>query len=93
MIIFGVRGYARMLAIVTLVCRRCGNPAAQRIVQHTRKFTLFFIPLFPVSSSRSMTCTFCGQSTRLSRDDAEQLVASSNAPGAQGATAAPYPQP
>jgi hypothetical protein len=89
-IIFGVRGYARMLAIVTLVCRRCGNPAAQRIVQHIRKFTLFFIPLFPVSSSRSMTCTFCGQSTRLSKDDAERLVASSNAASEQG-TAAPHP--
>jgi hypothetical protein len=91
-IIFGVKGYARLLAIVTLVCGRCGNPAAQRIVQHLRKFTLFFIPLFPVSSSRSMTCTFCGQSTRLPKADAEQLVSSGTATGAPG-TPAPNSQP
>jgi hypothetical protein len=89
-IIFGVRSYVRLLAMINLICRNCGNPAAHRVVQTTRKFTLFFVPLFPVSKSRSMTCTFCGLGTRLSREQADQLVA-----GAQGGpaptAAAPVP--
>jgi hypothetical protein len=82
MIIFGFRGYAKLLAMLTFVCGACHNPAAHRIVQHTRKFTLFFIPLFPVSRTRTMTCTFCGTSTRLSKEQAEQLIGSAAAPGA-----------
>lgn len=85
MIIFGFRSYARLLAIITLVCSRCGNPAAHRVVQHTRKFTLFFIPLFPVSSSRSMTCTFCGAASRLSKEQAADLVANSTGAAPQPA--------
>ena len=91
MIIFGVRSYVRLLAMINLVCRNCGNPAAHRVVQHTRKFTLFFVPLFPVSHSRSMTCTFCGQGTRLSKEQADQLVAGAQGAGPAPAAAAPVP--
>jgi hypothetical protein len=83
MIIFGFRGYVKLLAMLTFVCASCRNPAAHRVVQVTRKFTLFFIPLFPISRSRHMTCTFCGASTRLSKDGAAQLL--NGSAGAQGA--------
>ncbi len=84
MIIFGFRSYLRALAVVTLVCRHCGNPAAHRVVELTRKFTLFFVPLFPVSRSRAMTCTYCGTSTKLTKEHADQLAAvpSAGAPAA-----------
>ncbi|HET8582183.1 MAG TPA: zinc-ribbon domain-containing protein [Jatrophihabitans sp.] len=83
MIIWGFRSYVRVLAMLSLVCQRCGNPAAHRVLKHTRKFTLFFIPLFPISVKYSMTCTFCGQGTRLSKEQAEQMIA--------GATGQPAP--
>ncbi len=74
MIIWGYRTYVSVLAVVNLVCRRCGNPAAHRVLKHTRKFTLFFIPLFPISVNRSMSCTFCGQATRLSQQEADNII-------------------
>jgi hypothetical protein len=80
MIIFGFRSYLRLLAMLTLVCGSCHNPAAHRVVQVIRKFTLFFIPLFPVSVSRHTTCSYCGTTTRLSKEAAQQLVDSTAAP-------------
>ena len=40
-----------------------------------RKFTLFFIPLFPVSTKWVGVCTFCGLSLELTKEQAEQVLA------------------
>lgn len=79
MIIFGTRIYTRALAVLMLVCQRCGNPAAHRVMERTTRFTLFFIPLFPIGSRRSLTCTFCGTTTPISKELAAQYVEQSNA--------------
>jgi hypothetical protein len=88
MIIFGFRSYVRLLAMLTLVCGACHNPAAHRVVQVTRKFTLFFIPLFPIAISRHTTCSYCGTTSKLSKEAAQQLVASATVPQSP-----PAPQP
>ncbi|HEY8302726.1 MAG TPA: zinc-ribbon domain-containing protein [Jatrophihabitans sp.] len=89
MIIFGFRSYLKLLAMLTLVCSHCHNPAAQRVVQVTRKFTLFFIPTFPIGRKRHITCTFCGASTRLTREQAEQLIAGAAGPAVSSGPSAP----
>jgi hypothetical protein len=94
LVIFGFRTYVRSLAIVTLVCGRCGNPAAHRVVERVRKFTLFFVPLFPVSKTRSVTCTYCGQLTPISAEQADQYVAAvtrSQAPAIESIPQPPRP--
>lgn len=80
MIIFGYRGFAKLLAMVSLVCQRCGNPAAHQLVKRSRWFTLFFIPVIPLYFSRTTTCTFCGQQTKVSKEQAEHLVAAVTSP-------------
>ncbi|MFF4487870.1 zinc-ribbon domain-containing protein [Streptomyces sp. NPDC001544] len=75
MIIFGTRGYLYQLAILTLVCGRCGNPAAHTLRKRVTKFTLFFVPLFPISTRYSTQCTFCGAEQKLAKEQAEQLQA------------------
>jgi hypothetical protein len=75
MIIFGTRGYLYTLAMVNFICQRCHNPAAQKVLHRVTRFTLFFIPLFPVSSSYSTTCTFCGLTSKIDKPQAEQYVA------------------
>ncbi|NYV75772.1 zinc-ribbon domain-containing protein [Streptomyces sp. UH6] len=82
MIIFGTKGYLYQLAMLTLVCGNCGNPAAHALRKHVTKFTLFFVPLFPVSVKYSTQCTFCGAQRRLNASEAEQLQA--GAAGGQG---------
>ncbi|MER6789774.1 zinc-ribbon domain-containing protein [Streptomyces sp. NPDC000658] len=87
MIIFGTKGYLYQLAILTLVCGRCGNPAAHTLRKRVTKFTLFFVPLFPISTKYATQCTFCGAEQKATKEQADQLLA-------QGAGAGqPYGQP
>lgn len=83
MIIFGTRSFVKTLAMLTLVCGHCHNPAAHRLVQRSRWFTLFFIPVIPLSFTRYTVCAFCGVSQKVSKEDAQHMVAaaqSGNAP-------------
>jgi zinc-ribbon family len=74
-IIFGTRTYLHQLAILTLICGNCGNPSAHALRKRVMKFTLFFVPLFPVSTRYSSQCTFCGVQHQVPKDQAEALLA------------------
>ncbi len=74
MVIFGFRTKVFVLTMLTLLCPRCGNPAAHPLHKSVTKFTLFFIPLFPIKIKYTTQCTFCGVTNRLSKDQATQLL-------------------
>jgi hypothetical protein len=93
LLIFGFKSYLRQLAIITLVCQNCGNPAAHRVVERIRKFTLFFVPLFRVSRKYSMTCTFCGQTTAITAEQAEHYARSAAGGPPSGQPIEPAPRP
>jgi zinc-ribbon family len=86
-ILFGTRTYLYQLAVLTLVCGRCGNPAAHALRKRIMKFTLFFVPLFPISTKYTTQCAFCGAEQQVPKEQAEGLLAtpaqdgSGNAPG------------
>ncbi|MCX5399735.1 zinc-ribbon domain-containing protein [Streptomyces sp. NBC_00102] len=84
MIIFGTRGYLYQLAVLTMVCGWCGNPAAHTLRKRVTKFTLFFIPLFPISVKYATQCTFCGGEQKINKEQAEALLAQ-HAAGPDGA--------
>ena len=90
-IIWGFTTYARFLGILTVACGHCGNPAAQRFEQVVRKFTFFWIPLFPVSQRHYLTCTFCGASSRIPKDQVDDLLQHAVAPGGSAAPTAGLP--
>jgi hypothetical protein len=89
MIIFGTKGYLYQLAILTLVCGRCGNPSAHTLRKRVTKFTLFFVPLFPFSTKYQTQCTFCGAEQKVTKEQAAQLEGQAAAAG----TGQPYGQP
>lgn len=93
MIIFGTKGYLYQLAIVTLVCGGCGNPAAHSLRKKVTKFSLFFVPLFPIATSYLTQCTFCGTEHKVSKDQADHLLAHSSAPQRQSAFDQPQTGP
>ncbi|MCC3330719.1 zinc-ribbon domain-containing protein [Nocardia abscessus] len=93
--------------MITLVCGRCGNPAAHALRKLVTKFTLFFIPLIPLSTKHYLECTWCGASSPiaapqipdlLARADAGAMGPGQSAPGGpnahrqQAALSAPSPQ-
>ncbi|HEX3788390.1 MAG TPA: zinc ribbon domain-containing protein [Pseudonocardiaceae bacterium] len=74
LLIWGYRRTVQQLAMLMLVCRSCGNPAAHTLKRLVTKFTLFFIPLFPIGSGKYYTqCTFCGTTNQLDKQQATQL--------------------
>jgi hypothetical protein len=91
MIIWGFRQKVLQLAMVTFLCGQCSNPSAHALRKAVNKFTLFFIPLFPISTKYFTQCTFCGCTNRITKDQADQVLAQ-NAPQQQGAPQQPYPQ-
>ena len=76
MLIFGLSAKQVLLATLVYVCEVCGNNAAHQLVRRMRRFTLFFIPVLPLGSSYSDTCTFCARTIDVSREQAENAVAS-----------------
>jgi hypothetical protein len=70
-LVFGTRASEAVLAIVAFACSFCGVSAPQSVVKRVVRFTLFFIPLFPVATSYRNECSNCGGITALSRAQAE----------------------
>jgi hypothetical protein len=91
MLIWGWRTRIYVLAMTTFLCGRCGNPASHAVRKAVTKFTLFFIPLFPISVKYSAQCTFCGIENRIPKEDAVRLQAQEEQGQQQGAQPG-YPQ-
>jgi hypothetical protein len=74
-LIFGFKSSDRRLAAPVLLHAYCGATAAQVLIRRTTKFSLFFIPLFPVRPARYyMQCTNCGVTETVSARDADRLT-------------------
>ncbi|OEU91379.1 zinc-ribbon domain-containing protein [Streptomyces oceani] len=95
MIIFGTSSKTVQLAMLNLLCAFCGNPSAHALRKRITRFSLFFVPLFPVMPAKHhLQCTFCGAQSDVSKEDAQQLLAQGAGPGQQpGPVAQGQPQP
>jgi hypothetical protein len=75
-ILFGIRRRAQRLGTVLQLCSRCHASAAQSVIRVRTFFTLFFVPLIPLGSKYRATCTMCGSTVSIPKEQASQLVAS-----------------
>ncbi len=75
MIIHGIRRTVHQIAMLLLFCNTCRATSSTVLTKRVTKFTLFFVPLFPVAISRWLTCIRCGTSQKISKPDAEQIQA------------------
>lgn len=92
MIIYGYRTVVRQLAMIMLVCSRCNMQTPHQLNKRIKKFTLFFIPLFPISIWHFTRCTACGKSHTIRKATAMQLLAGSRDGQPQPMQPQPYPQ-
>ncbi|GLY63704.1 zinc-ribbon domain-containing protein [Amycolatopsis taiwanensis] len=89
MIIYGWRQQVKQLATATYLCGQCQNPTAHALRRAVTKFTLFFIPLFPIRSRYFTVCTFCGATNKLTKAEAEQVMATQQGAAPQPPQAQP----
>jgi hypothetical protein len=67
-LIFGFKSADKRLGSHVRPCEICGVTAAQVLIRRTTRFSLFFIPLFPVKpASYYVQCTNCGSVRRTDR--------------------------
>lgn len=93
MLIWGWQRRVHTLAMITLVCVNCGNPAAHALRKLVTKFTLFFIPLFPLSTKHYLECTWCGISSNVPAQHINDLLGRAHAESmAAGQVQQPAPQ-
>jgi hypothetical protein len=69
-ILFGLRSVDHRLGVSHRHCPRCGQLAAQQLTKRVTKFTLFFVPLFAVRTSYTVTCTYCGAGYSVTKEQA-----------------------
>lgn len=75
-LIFGMSPRQRLLTTVAFVCSFCGLHTTQDVHERSNRFSLFFIPLFPVGRRRfSVTCSNCGGTTELTEHQANNALA------------------
>jgi hypothetical protein len=77
LVIFGFRTKAHRLGPVMSVCQVCRQPGQLILDREVTKFTLFFIPLFPVRTRHVLHCLnpACGATTKVSPADVDGLLA------------------
>jgi len=73
-LLFGTRASQSVINVVSFVCGYCGTLAEQRVIKRSTKFTLFFVPLFPFSTSYLNSCTHCGGTTKLTAAQARHSL-------------------
>ncbi len=74
-IVFGIKRMNKRLATMLALCGQCGTPAAQVVTRLSTWFSLFFIPVIPLGNKYVSTCTLCGKSVKIDKDQAMQMVA------------------
>jgi transcription elongation factor Elf1 len=60
MLIWGIRWFATTLGQLSYNCSHCGKTTVHSAIIRTGKFTLFFIPLFPIGKQYLIACNLCG---------------------------------
>ena len=72
-ILWGYRRSNQGIGQLTYVCPRCQQNCPHVVVKTQTRFTLFFIPLFPLGSTYKATCTNCRYEEKVSKEQAQQM--------------------
>ena len=58
--LIGVRTKAKPIAQVERPCTKCAKNTVQTAIETQKWFTLFFIPIIPLGTTRFVKCNLCG---------------------------------
>ena len=74
MLIFGLSSRDFLVTTLVFLCERCQHQGAHQLLRRVRRFSLFFIPLFPVGTRYLDVCTVCGRTLEVPRELAERAA-------------------
>ena len=70
-IIYGYRTQNKVMGQLPQVCSRCQRQGQHTVVRSKRMFTLFWVPLFPISKKTVMRCSLCGNQMQIDNKQAD----------------------
>ena len=85
MILYGARRRNKVLGQMQYVCPGCQQPTYHAVVRSRYWFTLFFIPIFPMSKSSTARCMRCGFQEKVDNKQADEMQVSGQLTPVQGA--------
>ena len=74
--IFGCQRKPRRLATIRSMCAGCQERIALELFSVRTRLRLFFVPAVPLPTTYRTTCTGCGESSSVSAERADLLLAS-----------------
>jgi hypothetical protein len=84
-IVWGFRSRNKVLGKAAYQCSSCGQNAYHTGVRSTRWFTLFFIPVIPISKKTTARCGACGFQQQIDNKDADRIFTQAKVPAPQRA--------
>jgi hypothetical protein len=91
-LIWGFRSKLFVICTAMMRCGRCGRTCAQSLRRVKRYFTLFFIPLIPISTKHFVVCTGCAAATQITAEQAAEIEGHVFAGGPVPGSMPPPPQ-
>ena len=79
MIIYGWKHMNKELGInlsKIYCCPHCNNSSHYKIIRHRLYFTLFFLPILPLSSKYYEICPICERGVKIKKAEAKAILAS-----------------
>ena len=75
-IIWGTRTFKKIMTQTgPYTCNNCNNAVHFQLLRVATWFTLFFIPIFPVSFKYFHICPICSQGQQVKKDIAKNIMA------------------
>lgn len=79
-IIFGTKSTKKILGVQKRVrCGRCNNIAPWQVLKITNWFSLFFLPIIPISTKYFEICPICHGANQITYEEAIQSIVSESA--------------
>ena len=76
MIVVGRKGYQKDLGPTSLshICQHCNNEVTYHAQESGVKFSLFFIPLFPMKREFRIACPICQYGYSVNKDEVSKYL-------------------
>jgi len=73
MVVWGSRSRVQQLMTVNMNCKNCQRNTVHGLRRAQKKFTLYFVPLAPMSTKHYLQCNMCGAASEITKDRATEL--------------------
>jgi hypothetical protein len=73
MVIYGTNRRVKQLMTLSMNCKNCQRGTIHTLRRAQKKFTLYFVPVAPLSTQHYLQCNLCGATSEITKYRAAEL--------------------